>query len=67
MVKFEFNLSEYDAERVFALKKESGDDHMTGNEYARRLLEKTLHRLHPERVKYDEETGEIVPRNKSDF
>lgn len=60
-VKFEFYLSDEDTERLFAVKKEDkGKTELTGNEYARELLERELHRLHPSRVKYDDETGERI-------
>lgn len=62
MTDFNFYLSNDDTDRLFALKDEAGKSHLTGNEYARELLERELHRLHPERVRYNEETGERVPR-----
>lgn len=63
MAKFEFDLSYEDTQRVFALKKEAGMNDMTGNEYAKYLLERTLYNLYPEQVKLDED-GAIIPRNK---
>lgn len=54
-VKFEFYLSDEDTERLFAVKEDKGKTELTGNEYARELLERELHRLHPSRVKYDDE------------
>lgn len=64
MTEFNFYLSSDDTERLFALKDEAGKSDLTGNEYARKLLERELHRLHPERVRYDDETGERVPRKR---
>lgn len=64
MAQFEFWLSSEDTDRVFALKAEAGRLNLTGNEYARELLEKTLHQLHPETVKFDEDTGDIILRKK---
>ena len=61
MAEFNFYLSYEDTERVFALKAEAGEDDLTGNEYARKLLERELHRLHPERVERDD-NGDIVKR-----
>lgn len=52
--KFEFYLSEEDTERLFAVKEEKGKSDLTGNEYAKELLVKTLHQLHPRTVKYDD-------------
>ena len=43
-VKFEFFLSDEDTERLFAIKAESGKETWTGNEFARSILEKELHR-----------------------
>lgn len=65
MTKFEFYLSENDTERLFALKEEAGKDSLTGNEYAKELLEGLLHRKYPEIVRYDEETGERIRRKIS--
>ena len=60
VVKFEFYLSDEDTEKIFAVKEGKGKTELTGNEYARELLERELHRLHPSRVKYDDETGERI-------
>lgn len=62
--KFEFYLSDEDTERLFALKEDAGKDNLTGNDYAKELLHSTLYRMHPETVKYDEETGERIPRKR---
>ena len=58
--KFEFYLSEEDTERLFAIKEDKGKDDLTGNEYARELLEGILYSMHPKRVKYDDDTGERI-------
>ena len=47
MIEFTFYLSDKDAERLFALKAQQGADDLTGNEFARRLLEDELKRLLP--------------------
>ena len=52
--RFEFYLSEEDTERLFAIKENKGKSDLTGNEYAKELLVKTLHQMHPKTVKYDE-------------
>lgn len=59
MVKFEFYLSGEDTDRIFALKKAAGKDDLSGNEYARELLEATLYRMHPKRPEFDEMGNEI--------
>lgn len=62
MTEFNFYLSAEDTERLWALKEEAGETQLTGSEYARQLLETVLHRLHPEKVQFDDETGERIPR-----
>lgn len=57
--KLEFYLSDDDVERLFALKEDAGKSDLTGNEFARFLLERELYRLHPSRVKYDENGDRI--------
>jgi len=57
--KFEFYLSEEDTERLFAAKEDAGKEDLTGNEYAKELLSKELHRLHPATVKYDDNGDRI--------
>lgn len=58
--RFEFYLSTEDTERLYALKEDDGKNDLTGNEYAKELLGKELHRLHPATVKYDVESGERI-------
>lgn len=60
MPTFEFYLSSNDTDRLFAIKKQQGKDDMTGNEFAKELLEKELHRLHPKTVEFDENGDEIL-------
>jgi len=45
MVEFNFYLSENDVDRLFYLKQKEGKDDLTGNEYAKELLEGLLWRL----------------------
>jgi len=45
MTEFNFYLSDRDTERLFALKELQGRHDLTGNEYARMLLEEGLERL----------------------
>lgn len=54
-VRFEFYISDEDMDRLWALKEKEGKDELTGNEYAALLLERTLNRLHPEKVKIEED------------
>lgn len=58
--KFEFYLSDDDTERLFAIKENKGKDELTGNEFAKEILSKELYRLHPNRVKYNDKTGERI-------
>ena len=45
MTEFTFYLSDADTERLFAIKELQGRDDLTGNEFARMLLEEELYRL----------------------
>lgn len=56
-VKIEFYLSDNDMDRLFAIKEDQGKNNLSGNEFAKELLEVSLHRLHPLKVRYDEDTG----------
>jgi len=58
-VKFEFYLSEEDTDRLFAVKNSTGNNDLTGNEYAKELLCSSLHNLHPAIVQYDDSGDEI--------
>ena len=60
MAQFNFWLSNEDTDRLFAIKNTQGKHDMTGNEFARYLLEKELHRLHPETVVFDESGNETT-------
>lgn len=63
MVEFNFYLSEDDTDRLFAIKELQGKNDLTGNEFARRLLEGELYRLFPADVKRDEQ-GCIINADK---
>ena len=55
MVKFEFNLSDADFDRLCEIKKQQGKDDMTLNDFARYLLENELYRLMPRVTTAEEE------------
>lgn len=59
MTEFSFYLSEADTERLFAIKDLQGRGDLTGNDFARQLLEGELYRLFPAIPKYDE-NGELI-------
>lgn len=59
MPMFEFWLEIEDTDRLFSVKATQGKNNLTGNEFARELLERELHRLHPGVVRYDEDGREI--------
>lgn len=59
MVKLEFCLSDNDTDRLFAIKESQGKNDLTGNEFARELLETQLHKLHPSTVKFDDDGNAI--------
>lgn len=60
MVKFEFYLSNDDFDRLYAIKKSKGRSDLTGDEFAKELLVKEIHRLHPRKVEFDECGNEIL-------
>lgn len=55
MTEFNFYLSEADADRLFAIKELQGRDDLTGNEFARLLLEGELWRLFPAVPQFDDD------------
>lgn len=59
MPMFEFWLGIEDTDRLFSVKATQGKNNLTGNDFARELLEKELHRLHPRVVRFDENGEEI--------
>lgn len=58
-VKFEFYMNDVDTDRLFAVKKSKGKDTLTGNEFARELLEDYLYKMHPKVPEFDENGIEI--------
>lgn len=61
MAKFEFYLSSEDFDRLYAIKNlQQKKNDVSGNDFAKELLIKEIHRLHPGTVKYDEESGEMI-------
>lgn len=59
MTEFSFYLSEEDTRRLFAIKELQGRGDLTGNDFARELLEGELYRLFPAAPQYDER-GELT-------
>lgn len=59
MPMLEFWLGTEDTDRLFSIKAAQGKTDLTGAEFARELLEKELHRLHPGVIRYDENGDEI--------
>lgn len=59
MTEFTFSLSAEDTDRLFAIKQLQGLDNLTGNEFARQLLEGELYRLFPAIPKYDD-NGNLI-------
>ena len=59
MTEFNFYLSEDDTDRLFAIKELQGRHDLTGNEFARELLEWELYRQFPATVQRDEQ-GTII-------
>ena len=58
MTEFNFYLSDADTERLFAIKELQGRDDLTGNEFARKLLEEELYRLEAINKKIKQEPAE---------
>lgn len=54
-VELNFYLSDEDMERLWAIKKQKGENDLTGNEFAAKLLTTMLHQLHPEKVEVVDE------------
>lgn len=65
MTEFNFYLSEADTERLFAIKELQGRDDLTGNEFARLLLENELYRLFPAAPQYDD-NGQLWNAEKTE-
>lgn len=63
-VKFEFYLSDEDAEKLFAVKEKMEKNQLTGNEYAKELLKselyRELYRLHSNKVMDNCDAGDGV-------
>lgn len=55
VVKLEFYISEENMERLWAIKEAQGRNDLTGNEFARELLESVLCQLHPDKVENEDE------------
>lgn len=54
-VKLEFCISEENMERLWAIKEAQGKNDLTGNEFAKELLESVLCQLHPGKVENEDE------------
>lgn len=65
MTEFSFYLSDADTERLFAIKELQGRDDLTGNEFARLLLENELYRLFPAIPQYDD-NGQLLNAERRD-
>jgi len=61
MAEISFYLSDHDIERLFAIKELQGKDSMTGNRFARELLEERLRELFPAVPEFDAD-GRILNR-----
>lgn len=65
MTEFNFYLSEADTERLSAIKELQGRNDITGNEFARLLLENELYRLFPAVPQYDD-NGQLLNAERRD-
>ena len=59
MTQFTFCLSDADTDRLFAVKELQGKQNLTGNQFARQLLEDVLFRLFPPIPQYDQ-NGRLI-------
>lgn len=57
--RFEFCLSSEDTDRLFSIKAARGKDSLSGNAFAKEILENQLYFLHPKTPKFDENGNEI--------
>lgn len=55
MVKLEFYLSDDDMDRLWAIKESRQKENLSGNEFAKELLQAELYRLHPGKVVSEDE------------
>lgn len=62
MVELNFYISDEDMERLFLIKDIQGKHNLTGNDFARELLENELYRLFPATPRFNEE-GELLNRD----
>ena len=63
MTEFTFMLSDRTTDLLYSIKQQAGLDDLTGNEFARMLLEDELYRQFPADVKRDEQ-GCIINADK---
>ncbi len=54
MTDFTFSLSAEDTDRLFTVKLLQGEDDLTGNDFAKKLLERELYRLFPAKPQYSD-------------
>lgn len=59
MPMFEFWLGDANTDRLFSIKEAQGRNDLSGNDFARELLERELYRLHPNVPEFDENGEEI--------
>ena len=63
MTEFYFSLHGTDVDRLYAIKELQGEEKLTGNEFARLLLERELRRLFPSTPAFDDD-GKLVNAEK---
>lgn len=62
MRELNFYISDEDMDRLFLIKDIQGKHNLTGNDFARELLERELYRLSPATPRFNEE-GELLNRD----
>ncbi len=59
MTEFTFYLTGEDTDRLYTIKKLQGEDDLTGNDFAKKLIERELYRMFPAAPKYSD-GGELL-------
>lgn len=59
MTEFTFYLTEEDTDRLYTIKQLQGERELSGNDYAKKLLERELYRMFPAVPRYSD-SGELL-------
>lgn len=59
MTDFTFCLTEEDTDRLYTIKLLQGERELSGNDFAKKLIERELYRMFPARPRYSD-SGELL-------